>query len=88
MNNVLSLVYAARNRNDSAPAGSAPPLRYELLILHQQMIAQLRLERLSGVGTAEFLRGMIQQHEQAAAMLRAQLGQREALAPQPFGSAP
>jgi len=50
----------------------------ELLILHEAMIAQLRLERLSGVATVEFLRAMIDQHEHAAAMLRTRLEEREA----------
>jgi hypothetical protein len=53
-------------------------MRPELLILHEEMIAQLRLERPSGVETAGFLKGMIAQHEQAAAMLRTQLEQYEA----------
>jgi hypothetical protein len=39
--------------------------------LHEEMIAQLRLDRLSIVGTTDFLRSMIAQHEGAAAMLRA-----------------
>lgn len=50
----------------------------ELLALHEEMIAQLRLERLGAVGSTDFLTGMIAQHEKAAAMLRAQLENREA----------
>jgi hypothetical protein len=50
----------------------------ELLVLHEKMVAQLRLERLSSVGTTDFLTGMIAQHEKAAMMLRAQLENREA----------
>jgi uncharacterized protein (DUF305 family) len=58
----------------------------ELLRLHEEMVDQLRLERLSGVGSTDFIRGMIAQHEAAAAMLRAQLEQREAAELQsPFG---
>jgi hypothetical protein len=81
MNNVLSLVHASRSPFEAAATGSCESLRSELLILHEEMIAQLRLEMLSGVGTTEFLRGMIDQHEHAAAMIRAQLEQREATPP-------
>jgi hypothetical protein len=49
----------------------------ELLVLHEEMVAQLRLERLGSVGTTDFLTGMIAQHEKAAAMLRLQLENRE-----------
>ena len=85
MNNVLSLVHASRSPFDAASIGSFESLRAEFLILHEEMIAQLRLERLSGVATAEFLRGMIDQHEHAAALLRTRLEAREAnpLSPSP-----
>jgi len=42
----------------------------DLLALHEEMIVQLVLERLSVVGTADFLQGLIVQHEKAAAMIR------------------
>jgi hypothetical protein len=45
----------------------------ELLALNEEMITQLRLERLSAVGTTDFIAGMIDQHEQAATRLRDQL---------------
>jgi hypothetical protein len=78
MNNVLSLVHASRSPFEAASTGSFESLRSELLLLHEEMIAQLRLERLSGVGTAEFIKTMIDQHEHAAAVLRTQLEAREA----------
>ena len=45
----------------------------ELLALHEEMIAQLRLERAEKVGSVEFLTSMIEQHEATAALLRAKL---------------
>ena len=82
-NNVLSLVQASRHPFDFASTASAESMLTELLILHEQMVAQLRLQRLSTVGTTEFLRGMIEQHERAVGMLRAQLEQRQATPPPP-----
>ena len=60
----------------------------ELLILHEAMIAQLRLQRLTNVGSPEFLRGMVNQHEHAAGMLRVQLEEREAGPPQSSSGLP
>ena len=82
-NNVLSLVHASRHPFDFASTASAASMLAELLVLHEQMVAQLRLPRLSTVGTTEFLRGMIEQHERAVGMLRAQLGQRQVTTPPP-----
>jgi hypothetical protein len=45
----------------------------ELLALNEEMIVQLRLERLSAVGTTDFIAVMIDQHELAAKRLRTQL---------------
>ena len=51
----------------------------ELLDLHEEMIVQLRTdsqactERFKDAGTADFLTGLMEQHEKAAWMLRAQL---------------
>jgi hypothetical protein len=47
----------------------------ELLALNEEMIVQLRLEGLSSVGSTDFIVAMIDQHEKAAARLRAQLNQ-------------
>jgi hypothetical protein len=47
-----------------------------LLALNEDIIEQLRRERLEGVGAVEYLLGMIDQHERAAAMLRSQLNAR------------
>ena len=73
MNNTLPFPPA------SPPDGEPQPVRHpdqvlaELLKLNEEMVVQLRLERLSVVGTANFLTTMIEQHEKTAEMLRAQL---------------
>jgi hypothetical protein len=78
MNNILSLVQTSRHPFPAARVLSVESMAVELLTLHEQMIDQLRLERLSAVGSTDFIRDMIAQHERAAAMLRTQLEQREA----------
>lgn len=50
----------------------------ELLALNEEMIVQLRLERISVAGTTEFLTEMITQHEQIVSRLGAQLKRHEA----------
>ena len=51
----------------------------ELLSLHEEMIVQLRTdseacsERYQDAGTADFLTGLMQEHEKLAWMLRAEL---------------
>ena len=74
MNQVISLVQAARASADPGPRLYSDHMLSELLFLHEEMIAQLCLERLEVVSNADFLSGMINQHEAAAAMLRVQLG--------------
>jgi hypothetical protein len=63
------------NHASSKPAPGLYPdhMVSELLSLHEEMIAQLLLERVGVVGTADFLTGLIGQHEKTAAMLRALL---------------
>jgi len=78
MNQVLTLVRAARTALAAAPGLNSDHMLGELLALHQEMIEQLRLERLGAVGSADFLTSMIEQHETMAAMLRAKLGTGEA----------
>lgn len=73
MNNVLPLVHAARSAADPASVLCSDRMLAELLALHEDMIEQLRLERLATVGNLEFLTTMIDQHENTAAMLRAKL---------------
>jgi hypothetical protein len=80
MNNVLSFVQPAGASSDSGPGLYSDHMLAELLALQEETIAQLRLERLMVAGTADFLAdiidhfltGAIEQHEKAAAMLRAQ----------------
>jgi starvation-inducible DNA-binding protein len=51
----------------------------ELLALHEEMIVQLRsdseacTDRFKDAGTADFLTGLMEQHEKTAWMLRSQL---------------
>jgi hypothetical protein len=73
MNNVLSLVQAARISAQPGSALYSDHMLAELLALHEEMVAQLRLERFGDAGVSGFLTGMTDQHEKAAAMLRAQL---------------
>ena len=73
MNNVLSIAQGTRT-----PFGTPLPLDSEamlseLLPLHEEMIAQLRVDRGGGVVTSDFIRAMIDQHETAATKLRARL---------------
>jgi hypothetical protein len=78
MNKVLSLVQAVRASSDPGPILKSDHMLAELLVLHEEMIAQLRLERLGAVGCVDFLTGLIEQHEKTAAMLRAKLEQHDA----------
>ena len=73
MNNVLSLVRAARASSHPFSPLHSDRMLAELLALNEEMVEQLRLELLGGGGSAEFLAEMISQHESAVAMLRAEL---------------
>jgi hypothetical protein len=73
MNQVLSLVHAARTPSADGLGLSSDTMRGELLALHQEMIVQLQRERPGGASTVDFLQSMIAQHENAAAKLRARL---------------
>jgi hypothetical protein len=53
----------------------------ELLALNEEMVVQLRLERLSSVGSTDFIAAMMDQHEQVAARLRKQLSHHASNAP-------
>jgi starvation-inducible DNA-binding protein len=77
----------ARSVRLSADAGIGLPAEHmlsELLALHEQLIVQLRADseacavRFKDAGTADFLTGLMEQHEKAAWMLRAQLETEEA----------
>ena len=70
MNQVLSMVRAARPPSDSGVALSSDAMLVELLALHDEMIVQLRTERRDRPDTDAFLQSLIEQHENAAAMLR------------------
>ena len=77
MNNVLSLVRAARNAPDSHPRLYSEHMLAELLSLHGEMIEQLRFERLGSAGNGAFLTSLIYQHEKTSAMLRAKIENHE-----------
>ena len=78
MNHILSLVPVARTSSDPGCGLYSDHMLAEVLALHEEMIVQLRLERLEDVGSADFFTGMIDQHEKTAAMLRARLENHEA----------
>jgi hypothetical protein len=79
MNQALSFVQAARAPSADANALSSDQMLSELLALHEEMVIQLRRARPDGVGTTDLLRSMIDQHENAATLLRAKLVCPEAL---------
>jgi starvation-inducible DNA-binding protein len=64
----------------------------ELLALHEDLIVQLRADsetcttRFKDAGTADFLTGLMERHEKAAWMLRAQIETEEEEVAQPAPS--
>jgi hypothetical protein len=86
MNRVLALVRSARNSATADVGLRSESLLVALLALHEQTLAQLKLERLGAAGEPDFLNGMIAQHENAVRVIRAelestQMSSREAPAP-------
>jgi starvation-inducible DNA-binding protein len=81
--NWADLTKAARSSADPGIGLPAEHMLAELLALHEEMIVQLRtdsevcIERFKDAGTADFLNGLMKQHEKAAWMLRAQLESEE-----------
>jgi len=81
MNNVPSFIPDAGTFSDSGPGLYSDHMLAELLSVQEGMLAQLRLERLRIANTTDFLTdmidhfltGVIDQHEKATALLRAQL---------------
>lgn len=77
--NWADLTKAARTSADPGIDLPADHMLSELLALHEEMIVQLRtdseacIERFKDAGTADFLTGLMEQHEKTAWMLRAQL---------------
>lgn len=74
MNPVISLAPAAGPSSDPGPGLYSDHMLSELLARHEQMIGQLRHERLEAGVIADFLTGEIDRHEKTAALLRAQSG--------------
>jgi starvation-inducible DNA-binding protein len=77
--NWADLAKAARTSADPGIGLSAEHMFSELLALHEEMIVQLRTdsaasaERYDDAGTADFLTGLMAEHEKMAWMLRAEL---------------
>jgi starvation-inducible DNA-binding protein len=77
--NLADLIKAARLSADPGIDLPAEHMLSELLALHEEMIVQLRgdseacTNRFKDAGTADFLTGLMERHEKAAWMLRAQL---------------
>lgn len=77
--NWTDLTKAARTSADPGIGLPAEHMLMELLALHEETIVQLRtdstvcLDRYKDAGTADFLTGLMEKHEKAAWMLRAQL---------------
>jgi starvation-inducible DNA-binding protein len=78
------LVKAAHSSADAGIGLPAEHMLAELLALHEDLIGQLRTgseacaERFKDAGTADFLTGLMEQHEKTSWMLRAQLETEEA----------
>ena len=62
MDNVLSLMPATRTFFDPRSEPCSDQMLSELLALDEEMIVQLRFERLEVVGRADFPAGTIDQH--------------------------
>jgi len=77
--NWADLAKSARSSADPGIGLPAGRMIAELLGLHDDMIVKLRadgeacMDRFKDAGTADFLTGLMEQHEKAAWMLRAQL---------------
>jgi hypothetical protein len=70
--------HAIRSVSGPGPRLSSNHVRSELLVLHQDLVVQLRTEaacprRFGANGSADMLKDMIVQHEKAAEVLRAHL---------------
>jgi starvation-inducible DNA-binding protein len=82
--NWADLAAAARCSADAGAGLPADRMLAELLMLHEEMVVQLRADseacttRYKDAGTADFLTGLMEQHEKAAWMLRSQLETEEA----------
>jgi hypothetical protein len=81
MNKVLTLLQEARALSDPHSRLYSDHMLSELLHLHEEMIAQLCVERLESTSNTAFLSDMIAQHEATAAMLRSHLENRKSLMP-------
>ena len=77
MNRVLSLVRSARTSSGPESRLNSDSMLAEFVALHEDMVEQLRLERLGTVGSTAFLTSLIEQHEKTAAMLRAKIEHRQ-----------
>lgn len=72
------LTKAARASAEPGTGLSSDHMLFALLALHEDLVVQLRTgaacaERFGDIGTANFLTGLLKQHEKAAWMLRSHL---------------
>ena len=89
--NWADLTKSARSSADAGIGLSADHMLAELLALHEDLVLQLRGDaeacttRFKDIGTADFLTGLLEQHEKTAWMLRSQLEteEEEAIQDQP-----
>jgi hypothetical protein len=78
MNSNFTRTHAIRSVSAPGPRLSSNHVRSELLVLHEDLVVQLRTEaacprRFGATARANFLEDMIVQHEKAADALRTQL---------------
>ncbi len=78
MNQIIPLMPAAGPFSEPGPGLYSDHMLSELLARHEEMIGRLRRERLEAGVIANFITGEIDRHEKAAALLRAQSGNRPA----------
>jgi hypothetical protein len=78
MNNALPDESTTGSRNEKVAVRRSEGMLVQLLALNEEMITQLRFERLEVAGTTGFITGMIEDHENAVARLRDQLRSHEA----------
>jgi hypothetical protein len=76
VNEVLLLLRTARASSGGVQSIPTEKLLEEILRLHEEMIEQLLIERLGVVACSDFIAGIIEQHEKAAADIRLRLENR------------
>src|SRR5476651_2539101 len=70
MNNLIAFTQVPLKSSERDVVLYSDHMLLELLALHEDMIMQLRIERLEAAGTADFLTSMISRHERDAGQLQ------------------